>query len=174
MFARVCRLVAVAAVALQLGACINSDYDIAASLAPEFSIKPGAYAKADGTVMVVRKVGDAYKVYNRRAKETTYVRLFKVPEFSDYVLQYYDRKQKPIVYLFLKPTDKGFDVYDIEKLASVLPDHVAKLLAPVTESDRRDNNVTVVNGKRDTLYVVRELARANPKMIAVESYERRP
>jgi len=174
MFARVCRLAAVVVVALQLGACINSDYDIAASLAPEFPVKPGVYAKADGTVVVLRKFGNAYKVYNRRAKETTYVRLFKVPEFSDYVLQYYDRKQKPIVHLLLKTTDKGFDIYDIENLASVLPAHVEKFLAPITEADRKDRNVTVVNGKRDTLYVIRELARANPKMIAVESYQRRP
>ena len=174
MFARVCRLAAVVVVALQLGACINSDYDIAGSLVAEFPVKPGVYAKADGTVVVLRKFGNAYKVYNRRAKETTYVRLFKVPEFSDYVLQYYDRKQKPIVHLFLKTTDKGFDIYDIENLTSVLPPHVEKLLAPITETDRKDRNVTVVNGKRDTLYVIRELARANPKMIAVESYQRRP
>ena len=174
MLLRVCRFVAIAAVALQLGACINSDYDISSSLKPEFPVKPGTYAKAGGTVIVVRRSGDAYQVYNRSTKSTAYARLFKIPEFPDYVMQYYDRKKKPIVYLFLKTTDNGFDVYDIEKLASVAPEHLTKLLAPISDNDRRDNNITVVHGKRDTLYVVRELARANLKMNVAESYERRP
>ena len=174
MFERGCRLVATAAVFLQLGACINSDYEIASSFKPEFPVKPGTYAKGDGTIIVIRKIGNAYEVRNRSTKVTAYARLFKIPEFSDYVLQYYDRKQQPIVYLFMKTTDKGFDIYDIEKLPSVLPAHVAKLLAPIKEADHRDNNVTIVNGKRDTLYVVRELARANLKMKEVESYKRRP
>ena len=45
MLWRVCRLVAVVAVALQLGACIYSDYDISSSLKPEFPVKPGTFAK---------------------------------------------------------------------------------------------------------------------------------
>jgi len=164
-----------AVVALQLAACINSDYDLASTLKPEFPVKPGTYAKIDGTtIVVVRRFGDAYRVYNRTTKVTAYARLYKIPEFSDYVLQYYDRTKKPIVFLFLKTTDKGFDIYDIEKLASVVPEHVVKLLKPITESDSRENTINIANGKRDTLYIVRELARANLKMMVAESYERRP
>jgi hypothetical protein len=174
MLLRVCRFLAIAAVALQLGGCIYSDYDISSSLKPMFPVKPGTYTKAGGPVIVVRRSGDAYQVYNRGTKLTTYARLFKIPEFPDYVMQYYDRKKKPIVYLFLKTTDKGFDVYNVEKLASVLPEHLAKLLAPGTDNNRSENEITVANGRRDTLYVVRELARANLKMNVAESYERRP
>ena len=84
-------------------------------------------------------------------------------------------KKNPIVYLFLKITDKGFDVYTVEKLATVVPEHVAKLLTPGTSnSNRSENEITIANGRRDTLYVVRELARANLKMNVAESYERRP
>ncbi len=174
MLLRVCRLLALLAVALQLGACINSDFDIAANLKPDFPVKPGTYAKADGTIIAVRRHGNAYRIFNRKHREIAYARLFRIPEFSDYVLQYYDHKKKPIVYLFLKTTDKGFDVYDIENLASSVPEHITKLLAPITDAGRRDNNITVVNGKRDTLYIVREFARANLKMKIAESYERRP
>ena len=174
MLWRVGRLVAVVAVALQLGACIYSDYDISTSLKPEFPIKPGTFAKDKDNVVIVHRDGDAYRVYNRRTKLTAYARLYKIPEYSDYVLQYYDRKKNPIVYLFLKVTDKGFDVYTVEKLATVVPEHVAKLLAPGTATNRSDNEITIANGRRDTLYVVRELARANLKMNLAESYERRP
>jgi hypothetical protein len=52
-----------------------------------------------------------------------------------------------------------------------VPDHLTKLLAPITENDKKDNTITVVNGRRDTLYVVREIARANLKMSVAESYE---
>ena len=169
-----CRLLAVVAVALQLGACINSDYDLSSSLTPVFPVKPGAYAKDKDHVVVIRKIGDAYQVYHRRTKDTLYARLYKIPEYSDYLLQYYDRKKDPIVFLFLKITDKGFDIYDIEDLATVVPEHLTKLLKPITENDKRDNNITIANGRRDTLYLVREIARANLKMKVAESYERQP
>jgi len=174
MLWRVCRLVAVVVVAMQLGACIYSDYDISPNLKPEFPIKPGTFAKDKDTVVDVRKIGDAYRVYNRRTKLVAYARLFKIPEYPDYVMQYYDRTKKPIVYIFLKTTDKGFEVYTIEKLVSVVPDHLTKLLTPGTSTNRSENEITVANGRRDTLYVVRELARANLKMSLAESYERRP
>jgi hypothetical protein len=169
------RAAALAALALQLGACINSDYDLSAVLVPEFPVKPGLYVKADDpdTVVDVRRVDNAYRIYNRRTKTTTFARLYRIPEYSDYVLQYYDRKRKPIVYLFLKPTEKGFEVHDIEQLASSVPAHLLKLLRPITEDARRENTVTVADGRRDTLYVVRELARANLKMAVAERYERK-
>lgn len=174
MLGRVCRLVAVVAVALQLGACIYSDYDLSSTLKPEFPLKPGTYAKDKDNVIVARRDGDAYRVYNRRTKLTTYARLYKIPEYSDYLLQYNDRKKKPIVYLFLKVTDKGFDVYAIEKISTIVPEHIAKLLKPGPSNSSSENEITVANGKRDTLYVVRELARAGLKMSVAESYERRP
>jgi hypothetical protein len=174
MLSHVFRLAAIAAVTLLLGGCINSDYDVAASMKPEFPVRPGAYIKADGGIIEVRKHGNAYRVTNRKDKEIVYARLFKLPEYPDYVMQYYDRRKKPIVYLFLKTTEKGFDVYDIEKLASVVPEHLTKLLKPITESDRENNNITIAQGKRDTLYILREITRANPKMKVVESYIRRP
>lgn len=174
MLWRVCRLVAVVAVGLQLGACIYSDYDLSSTLKPEFPLKPGTYVKDKDNVIVARREGDAYRVYNRRTKLTAYARLYKIPEYSDYVLQYNDRKKKPIVYLFLKVTDKGFDVYTIDKLATVVPEHIAKLLKPGPSNSRSENEITVADGKRDTLYAVRELARANLKMSVAESYERQP
>ena len=127
MLLRVCRILAIAALALQLGACIYSDYDISSSLNPEFPVKPGTYAKAGGgAVVVVRRTGDAYQIYNRSTKLTTYARAFKIPEYPDYVMQYYDRKGKPIVYLFLKTTEKGFDVYTIDKLAASVPEQIGR------------------------------------------------
>jgi hypothetical protein len=175
MLGRVCRLLAVVAVALQLGACIYSDYDLSSTLKPEFPVKPGTFAKDKDKLIDVRRFGDAYRVYNRSTKFTAYARVYKIPEYSDYLLQYYDRKKKePIVYLFLKVTEKGFDVYTIEKLAKVVPEHVAKLLKPGPSNSSSENEITIANGRRDTLYVVRELARAGLKMNVAESYERRP
>jgi hypothetical protein len=88
-------------------------------------------------------------------------------------MQYSDRKEKLIVYLFLKPTEKGFEVYSIDKLAKVAPAHLSKLVTPGFKNSTNENEITITNGKRDTLYVVRELARANLKMNVAENYERR-
>jgi hypothetical protein len=176
MFGRICRLLAIAAVTFQLGACIGSDYDLKTSLTPEFPVKPGTYVKVDSpdTVISVRRLGDAYRIYNRSTKLTTYARLYKIPEYEGYVLQYYDRRKRPIIYLFMKTTDKGFEIFYVENLATTVPEHVAKLLVPITEEDRKNNTINIANGRRDTLYVVREVARANLKLTVIESYELRP
>jgi len=176
MFMRVVRIFAIAVVALQLGACILSNYDIANDLKPEFPIKPGTYVSGKGTTYVVRRSGDHYRITSPQEKETNYGRLFKIPEYPDYVFQFYDDKKKPYYYLFLKQTDKGFDIYDVGKLATVLPEHLAKLVAPITDDDRKYNTITIANPKRDTLYLIRELSRANLPMIVPENngYERRP
>jgi len=175
MCRQICQILAVVAVALQLGGCIYSDYDLSSTLKSEFPVKPGTYAKDKDNIIEVRRFGDAYRVYNRRTKLTAYARLYKIPEYSDYLLQYYDRKKKePIVYLFLKITGKGFDVYTIEKVATVVPEHLAKLLRPGPSNSRSENEITIANGRRDTLYVLREMARAGLKMSVAESYERRP
>ena len=175
MLGRVCRLMAVVAVAMQLGACIYSDYDLSSTLKSELPLKVGIFAKDKDNVVEVRRFGDAYRVYNRRTKLTAYARAYKIPEYPDYLLQYYVRnKKEPIVYLFLKITDKGFDVYTIDKLATVAPEHVAKLLKPGPSNSKSENEITIANGRRDTLYVIRELARAGLKMNVAESYERRP
>ena len=174
MLGRVCRLMAVVAVALQLGACIYSDYDLSSTLKSDFPIKPGTFAKDDKGTVVVRRYGDAYRVYNSSTKLTTYARLYKIPEYPDYLMQYYDRKEKLTAYLFLKPTEKGFEVYTIDKIAKVVPEHLSKLVTPGYKNSANENEITIPNGKRDTLYVVRELARAGLKMNVAESYERRP
>ena len=173
MLGRVCQLLAVVAVALQLGGCIYSNYDLSSTLKPEFPIKPGTFAKDDKGTIVVRRYGDAYRVYNGSTKLTTFARLYKIPEYPDYLMQYSDRKEKLIVYLFLKPTEKGFKIYTIDKLAKVVPTHLSKLVTSGSKNSTNENEITITNGKRDTLYVVRELARADLKMNVAESYERR-
>ncbi len=52
MLWRACRLLAAAVVALQLGGCIYSDYDLSATLKPEFPVKVGVYAKTQGQVQI--------------------------------------------------------------------------------------------------------------------------
>jgi len=170
-----CRLVFSVAVALQLGGCIVSDYDIVADLKPEFPIKSGTYVGSENEA-IIRRVGNEYVVTNPKKKDTAYVRLFKIPEYSDYIFEFYDHKNNEHNYMFLKTTEKGFEIYDIEKVSDNLPEHVIKLLQPITDDYRRANTIHVTNAKRDTLYVIRELSRANLKMTIHEknSYERKP
>lgn len=162
-------------VALPLGACIISDHDISAELKPEFPIKPGSYINKEGNIVDITRLASEYRVYGRKGKDVSYARLYRIPEASDYLFQFYDRKdRKKIYYFFVKMTEKGFDFYDLDKIPETAPAHVAKLLKDITDDDRRYNTVTVKDGKRDTLYVIRELARANPNMAKIEkdSYER--
>ena len=173
------RLLTIAAVALPLGACIVSDYNVSDELKAEFPIASGAYVNTEGNIIDVTRRKNEYRVYSRKGKDTSYVRLYKIPENPEYLLQFYDPKEKPkkkIYYFFLKTTDNGFDLYDLAKLPTTIPEHLAKFLGDVTDDDRRYNVVTVKDGKRDTLYVIRELARTHPDLIKIEkeSYQRVP
>ncbi len=177
MVRRIWRLLTVAAVALPLGACIISDYSITDELKTEFPIAPGAYENAEGKIIDVTRLRGEYRVYSRQGKDVSHVRLYKIPENPEYLLQFYDPKEKPkkrFYYFFLKPTDNGFDLYDLDKLATTVPDHLANFLAKIDDDDRRYNTVTVKDGKRDTLYVIRELARTHPNLVKIEnaSYQR--
>jgi len=176
MLAQLRRLLAVAAVALPLGACITSKYDIGADLKPEFPIKPGAYVNKEGTIIDVRKLATEYRVFNRKNKDVSYARLYKIPEYPDYVFEFYEKRKPPTYYFYLKTTDKGFDFYDIDDLPGTVPEHLKPLLAQVTDEEKKNNMIAVANGKRDTLYVIREVSRANLKMKKIEkdSYERMP
>src|SRR5262245_25238564 len=109
MFRRAWRHLAVAAVALWLGGCIISDYDISGELKPEFPLKAGAYVNKEGNVIDVTRLSGEYRVYSRKGKDVSYVRLYKIAETPQYLLQFYDRKErKKIYYFFLAVTDKGF------------------------------------------------------------------
>jgi len=176
MIRRAWRLLTVAAVVLPLGACIISDYDISDELKTEFPIAPGAYVNKEGSIIDVTRLKTEYRVYSRKGRDVSHVRLYKIPENPEYLLQFYDPKEKPkkIYYFFLKTTDNGFDLYDLDKLASTVPEHIAKFLVDITDDDRRYNTVMVKSGKRDTLYVIRELARTHPDLVKIDkdSYER--
>ena len=178
MLGRIWRLLTVAAVALPLGACIISGYNITDELTTEFPIAPGAYTNKEGNIIDVTRLKNEYRVYSRKGKDTSYARLHKIPETSAYLLQFYDpkekRKNKKVYYFFLKTTDNGFDLYDLDKLATTVPDHIAKYLDKIDDDDRRYNTVTVKDGQRNTLYVIRELTRTHPDLVPIEkeSYQR--
>ena len=171
MARRVWRLLTVAAVALPLGACIISDYNITDELKAEFPIAAGAYVNTEGNIIDVTRLRNEYRVYSRKGKDISYARLQRIPETSAYLMQFYDPKEKPkkVYYFFLKTTDDGFELYDLDKLAATLPDHVAKFLADITDDDRRYNTVAVKDGRRDTLYVIRELTRTHPDLVPIEN-----
>ena len=72
---------------------------------------------------------------------------------------------------------KAYDLIFLDAFSSdSVPVHLVQFLKPITDNDRNNNEITIVNGKRDTLYVLRELGRANLKMTKkdLDSYERRP
>src|SRR5262249_22825952 len=122
---RLGRLLAIIVAGLSLGACILSDHDISTELKPEFPIKPGSFVNKEGTVVDVSRGNNEYRLYNRKTKDVSYARLYKIPEYSDYVFQIYEHKKgKKIYYFFMKVTEKGFDFYDIENTPSVMPEHI--------------------------------------------------
>ena len=166
----------IAIVALPLSACIVSDHDLAADLKPEFPIAPATYSAGPDKIYVVRRENDAYTITNPIDKETINVRLFKIAEYDGYILDMYERGKPMHNYMFLKTTEKGFDVYDIDKLPARLPPSVAKLVDPIAQDDHTYNTITVTDGKRDTLTIIRELGRAKLEMSIADknSYQRRP
>ena len=169
MFGRAWRLLSVAVVALSLGACIISSHDVGTELKAEFPVKPGSYANKDGKISEVRRVGNEYRIVNAKTREASYARFYRTPEYAGYLFQFYDRKDKKVFYYFYATvTDDKIEFYDIDKLPTNLPEHIAKLLEEITADDRRYNTVHVKNAKRDTLYVIRELTRLNPNLMKLE------
>lgn len=169
-----CCLIAI--IALPLSACIVSDHDIAANLKPVFPIQPATYIDGADKIYVVRQEASEYAITSPSETDTSYVRLFKIPEYAGYILDIYEHGKSTHNYMFLKTTEKGFDVYDIDKLPANLPASVAKLVDPITKDDHTYNTITVTDAKRDTLTIIRELSRANlPMSIAgPNSYRRQP
>jgi hypothetical protein len=166
----------IAIVALPLSACIVSDYDVSADLKPVFPIEPATYTAGADKVYVVRREKDEYAVTNPNDSDVIYIRLFKIPEYTGYILDMYERGKPSHQYMFLKTTEKGFDIYDFDKLPDHLPPNVVKLVNPIEKDDRTYNIVTVTNGKRDTLTVIRELIGAKLEMSISDknSYQRQP
>ncbi len=73
MFWRGFSFLATVVVALQLGACITSKYDISNDLKPAFPIKAGSYVNSEGNAILdVRISGDRYRISNRKDKAITY------------------------------------------------------------------------------------------------------
>ena len=114
--------------------------------------------------MVFTRAGNDYLVLEGD-KPGNRVRFFKIPEYAGYVFQFDGtntdaQTHKTTVlygYFLADVTATGFVLRDWDEEAVVhVPAHVNSLVTIDNES-----NLTVKEGRRDTLYVIRELARAN-------------
>jgi hypothetical protein len=158
------RVAAIAAAALMLAGCIISDHDVSAELQPQFPLTAKSYRDVDGKVTVFTVAGNAYLA--REGDEPgNRVRFFKIPEYAGYVFQFEGSEtdaqahKTAVVYgYFLADVSAtGFVLRDWEKQAT---DHIPAHLSSLVTIDN-ENNLTLKDGRRDTLYVIRELARAN-------------
>jgi hypothetical protein len=158
------RVAAIAAAALMLAGCIISDHDVAADLQPQLPLTAKAYRDPDGKVTAFTVDGNAY-LAREGDKPATRVRFFKIPEYAGYVFQFEGKNtdaktHKTAViygYFLADVTSTGFVLRDWDNEATAhVPAHVNSLVTIDNES-----NFTVTDGRRDALYVIRELARAN-------------
>ncbi len=157
------RIAGVAAVALALGGCIVSDYDISADLKPQFPLTAKAYRDSDGKITTFTVSGNDYLATDE-SKQVNHMRFFKIPEYSGYIFQYIGSDKdkqtgKPIFqygYLLADVTATQFVLHDWPKEAvQKLPASIAALVTV----DKEDN-VVVKDARHDTLTVIREMARA--------------
>jgi hypothetical protein len=155
---------AIAAAALMLAGCIISDHDVSAELQPQFPLTAKAYRDPDGKVMVFAVADNAY-LAREGDKPATRVRFFKIPEYAGYVFQFEGKNTDAKAhmtgviygYFLADVTATGFVLRDWEKEATA---HVPAQVNSLVTIDNEDN-FTVKDGRRDALYVIRELARAN-------------
>jgi hypothetical protein len=160
----IARVAALVVAAFALAGCVISGYDISADLQPQFPLAPKAYRDPDGKVMVFTRAGNDYLV-QEGDKPGNRVRFFKIPEYAGYVFQFDGtntdaQTHKTTVlygYFLADVTATGFVLRDWDKEAAAhVPAHVNSLVTIDNET-----NLTVKEGRRDTLYVIRELARAD-------------
>ena len=162
--------------ACALSGCIFSDYDIAQQMQAELPIAAGKYSvmfngkPASLTVTIANGTyrGEGFNAAAPSPK-ISYLRFFRVPEFDNYIVQAWNDpeggQKVSYTYMYASATQNGFTLAQCCDYAA-LPQFLQKLVT----SER--SGVRVINGPRDTLYVLREIGRRNLKLSTPITYTR--
>src|ERR1043166_10270727 len=102
-----------------LSGCILSDYDVSRELKQVFPLESNTYlAKSntlfDGSVFTVIQTVDGYDFfiqYGTNALERGTARVFQIPRYSGFVVQYLKDGSRTFGYAFAEPVNNGFRYY---------------------------------------------------------------
>lgn len=161
--------------ALGLGGCFSSSYDISAQVSPVFPVKEGKYANDKGEIKLVKKGGlyQQFEEKDGKLAHTSNMRFFNVPESSLYILQVQSvestkGKDSSYSYIFASVASGGSPFtlrYVSDEEVKKLPPYLASLI---------DGNLRITNGPRDTFYFLREVLRREVPLSEGDDYKRVP
>jgi len=144
-----------------VGGCIQSSYDIALDVPIELPKLEGIFVKSGTNDVVVIKPMRAGYQFQWGGGESNFLRLFKIPEFSGYVVQVYDysldsanNKKPKFSYFLAQASDDGLSF----SVTTVDFDHIpANLKARVNVSVSK--NYMEPKDPSQTLDIIREAAK---------------
>jgi hypothetical protein len=171
---RLMRTVISMAAVLALAGCIASEYDLSGQLKPEFPIPAGQYETAAPNMPSdtprpapnkVIKAGDGYRWISTSSdgEETeSFIRFLRVPEYDGYIVQLGGAPN----YAYLFARIAGDKITFLVVSYSDLPPGLKRL------TKKRDYDLFVPNGARDTLHLIREVARRGIRLQEAASFRR--
>jgi hypothetical protein len=145
-----------------LSGCVCSDYDISQQLRPTFPIAIGQYASKDSpTTLTITRFQDSYLMVDPSDTRRSYTRFSRAPEFDNYIVQsWHDPKvgNSDYFYNYASVAGDSFTIADCCEYAA-LPQYLQNLVQQGAKGI-----VIVLDGPRDTLYLIREIGRRGLKL----------
>jgi hypothetical protein len=174
MLLQLSRLASFVVAAVSLSGCFTSDYDISNRLKPDFPLAAGRYKSKVSKVISIAVSDDAYKAVepSKDAERKISLRFFRVPEFDKHIVQAWretDNGKRPTyTYIYAEVTANQVAFLDCS-YGNLPPD-----LKNLVEQKKGvfSFEVTVGDGPRDTLYVIREAGHRCIKLGALATYRR--
>ncbi|HLH90002.1 MAG TPA: hypothetical protein VKX28_16235 [Xanthobacteraceae bacterium] len=162
-------LLTLLALPLGLGGCFDSDYDIAHQLKPVRPISNGAYS-GEGLKKDVTISGDTYEARSPEDGDVTFLRFYRVPESDTYLIVQTWRRDDShrFKYGYARVLPDKIDIFIADHADLTYLDRLLKK-APRNSATIADE---IIDGPRDTLYVLREVLRHRPEMKKILTYMR--
>jgi len=168
---RLAGLAAVVAAAVALSGCFTGDYDIAVEVRPETPLAAGRYQSDTNEVMNVSLSGNVYTAVapgDDPAREPTYLQFFQVPDSDLYVVKAWTDptviNKNSYVYFYARVSGGGV------AFMSASYDNLPPDLQALVRHDGVD--MILRDGPRDSLHLVREVARRGTKLDPAGTYRR--
>jgi hypothetical protein len=175
MLVQLSRLASFVTAAVVLSGCFASDYDISNQVKPDFPLAAGQYKSEVNKVMNIAVADNAYiatALGEDTEGERVSLRFFRVPELDEHIVQAWREADagRSVTYTYIYAKVTANQVTFLDCSHGNLP-HVLKNLVE-RKKGLFSFEVSVGDGPRDTLYVMREAGRLCTKMGTLGVYRR--
>jgi hypothetical protein len=152
--------------ACTVAGCLESEYDISQQILPVYPISSGNYIKGSTRIAVIRW-NEGYKFISFDPDQVLYARFYRVPESQRYLVAQLSPEapaDKTYLYVFAKISSDKFETFGFQY--KELPSYLQSFV----KMGPNGTGAKVIDGPRDTLYVLREICRHGVDLMPIETY----